>query len=601
MPKLFGLNVGDTVGISSTPAGYLSADKWINSTGGVPYKGTVVGFDTTGYPLLYVPGLRESSGVWATESDAKKKLLGVDSSWLSKIPNNVPCLFQIFSEGAIKPLTSKDNPLPADVKMNHNLKVGDRIVVGMSASNTQPQQHTWSNSSAPLTATVVGVHSSGNPILFFDTNPGYTFMYSWEYNYGPDVSMIDPSKRTTFDRLAKQSWVMTNTTAFVSEADHKAGKRPVAAAMSLDVMCTNHGLMTAAQPALLDAKEFMKHIINGLPDDAESFLYGEQFSSLALKTIPFKHEVFVKDKKAAVNIASTLRSTFGEGSFVYNGPVESTNPDLIIDEYQVKYRHNDSVFRNFKLHIASAKDATVKSPFEKGGIDSLAFQCFRKDQLVRNFVNRDLNEAILKAMQKKFSAFGELNKAAIEELIRKGFSQEKFVKEIKKTMSTDKAPSFAQMMKDDFHKATYRVAADQMTHGIKEGIVSLLGSKGGTESQLEGMKMLLDSEIGEAAIAMLAGLGLTYAPVVSLDPRAQKLAGEFRVNGMAKAGNVLVETMIGSFLPIVQSALAKLPAEEQVRVAETAPPARIAAPNAAEEQAAEDEANVPPVSKKAVA
>ena len=122
--------------------------------------------------------------------------------------------------------------------------------------------------------------------------------------------------------------------------------------------------------------------------------------------------------------------------------------------------------------------------------------------------------------------------------------------------------------------------------------------KGGTESQLEGVSMLLDSEIGDSGISLLLGIAIMYAPMISDDPRAQKLAESFRRNGMTTAGNLVVSTAMSTLLPLVQSVLAKMPAdEEQVRVAET--PARIAAPPVVEVTHHEEEEVAPPQAKQA--
>ncbi len=75
-------------------------------------------------------------------------------------------------------------------------------------------------------------------------------------------------------------------------------------------------------------------------------------------------------------------------------------------------------------------------------------------------------------------------------------------------------------------------------------------------------KGLLDSEVGESFIALILGYGLNYAPGIKDDPRVQKLSEEFRINGMAVAGNALVGAAMESFLPVLTGALAALPAEE---------------------------------------
>jgi hypothetical protein len=94
--------------------------------------------------------------------------------------------------------------------------------------------------------------------------------------------------------------------------------------------------------------------------------------------------------------------------------------------------------------------------------------------------------------------------------------------------------------------------------------------KGADESKIKAIGEMLDTEMGHALISALLGYGLTYAPKIGEDPRVQRLAGEFRVNGMATAGNVLMEAVMSYVLPSIMSTLSSLPLPEveQVRVAE---------------------------------
>lgn len=604
MANKFGLKLGEYVNVSTHTSGGIAFDSW--QPGSKLYQGKIVGFDGGGYPLLYIPNADSRSGAWACGANNKGHFK-IDPSYFSEIPDGLPCLIQCYDEKAFQrtsgtPITKTGSD---KLIMKHNLKVGDRVVVAMSSASTKPAAYCWSKNgtSKYLTATVIGQKNDGQPLVYFDDNPGYSFMWDWMYNYGHDTSNIDPKYQGKVELNSKRCWGIEEHTAFVLEADYKVGKAPNPKAMPLKTAWEATGSSVNASIQAADARDFMEHLGANLRDDTQ-YLYGDQFKDLFAKQVPMSHQVFVPSAAAMTTFATSLRNNFGESAMVHHGVIPSSNPDLIVNEYTVRWKSRDSITKQFKVHIATPANANVKSPFQKGGVDVAAFQMFGPgtNYLIKNFASEDFNAVIDNITKKQFTAFGEANKAAIEELIRQGFSSQGKIKQINKEINkmangSEKTASFAEMMKADFQKATYRVAADQMTHGIKEGIVALIGTKGGTEAQQSGMMILLDSEIGEAAIAMLAGLGLTYAPMVSEDPRAQKLAGEFRVNGMAKAGNVLIENLLGTFLPIVQKALASLPAEEQVRVAETAPPARIGTPVAEEE---EEEQTVS-AGKKAVA
>jgi len=125
------------------------------------------------------------------------------------------------------------------------------------------------------------------------------------------------------------------------------------------------------------------------------------------------------------------------------------------------------------------------------------------------------------------------------------------------------------MVKTDAIEAGYRVAGRQMTKGVKAGILMLMKDKGMDGGKLEAIREVLDTEVGDAIISTLLGYGLTYVPQLKDDPRAAKLAEEFRINGMATAGNLAIDTTMTYLLPVVTEAMSALPAvEEKMRVEE---------------------------------
>lgn len=130
--------------------------------------------------------------------------------------------------------------------------------------------------------------------------------------------------------------------------------------------------------------------------------------------------------------------------------------------------------------------------------------------------------------------------------------------------------SLGSMIKSDGTKAAYRVAARKINQGVQTSLVGLLKSKGANNSQIEGIAMFLSTDFGEALLATVSGHALTHIPVVSKDPRAQKLAEEFRVGGLATAGNKVVGLLTDQLKPLLENALSKLPAEETAQETETA-------------------------------
>lgn len=126
------------------------------------------------------------------------------------------------------------------------------------------------------------------------------------------------------------------------------------------------------------------------------------------------------------------------------------------------------------------------------------------------------------------------------------------------------------MFKQDGVDAGYRVATKQMTKGVKAGIVKALNSKGGKgmrKREVSNMGAFLDTEVGEALIAIGLGMGLTFAPAIKDHPKAKRMAQEFRVGGITQAGNIAMDALMKYVVPSVMETLKGLPEEEvQVRV-----------------------------------
>lgn len=171
--------------------------------------------------------------------------------------------------------------------------------------------------------------------------------------------------------------------------------------------------------------------------------------------------------------------------------------------------------------------------------------------------------------------------------------------EEKKMTDNKERPAFMEMMKVDATAAAYRVAANQMTKGIKSGILAMMEKNGHGSDKIKAISEMLDSEFGTSLVSILLGFGLTYVPHISNDPRAQKLAGEFRVNGMAVAGNAVMDVALEHFLPVITGALSALPSAETtaIRVSEPVKTDHAALEEAAREEAEKVDAPAPQVQK----
>ncbi|CAN5950289.1 unnamed protein product [Sphagnum jensenii] len=72
----------------------------------------------------------------------------------------------------------------------------------------------------------------------------------------------------------------------------------------------------------------------------------------------------------------------------------------------------------------------------------------------------------------------------------------------------------------------------------------------------EGMKALLNSEYGKALLSLTIGVGVEYLP--NKGERVIKIAKEFRIGAITKAGNEIISTVVGA-------AMAALSSEEEVK------------------------------------
>lgn len=121
--------------------------------------------------------------------------------------------------------------------------------------------------------------------------------------------------------------------------------------------------------------------------------------------------------------------------------------------------------------------------------------------------------------------------------------------------------SFPSLLKADGIDAGYRIGAKQMTKAVKVAASNMMRSRKAKKNQVDAVAEFLDTEFGESLISMSLGTGLHFIPGLNADPRAQRLAKEFRVEGMASAGNLVAGTLMEYLMPAIRDTLATLPAE----------------------------------------
>ncbi len=191
-----------------------------------------------------------------------------------------------------------------------------------------------------------------------------------------------------------------------------------------------------------------------------------------------------------------------------------------------------------------------------------------RQKLSENFIREFQNKVVWKwvsSYQKLSEKFIEefqdkLNVKVIQKTNAYKSVEQKEVIETKQEEKKMEKPNFWVMTKSDGEKAAYRVAGKQITKGTKAALIMLL-SKQMKGDYTAAASELLDTQAGEALISMLLGYGLTYAPLE--DNRLQRLAEEFRVEGMAVAGNAIIGALIENLLPVITESMKVLPPLEE--------------------------------------
>lgn len=127
--------------------------------------------------------------------------------------------------------------------------------------------------------------------------------------------------------------------------------------------------------------------------------------------------------------------------------------------------------------------------------------------------------------------------------------------------------SAGETFKKDALTAAYRVAGNQILRAAKTALINALKNGGSKSAHIKAVGEFLDTEMGSAVLSCMVGMGLNYAPYFKEDERAQQLAKEFRINGMAVAGGMAMNAVMGEVLPNILSSLNSLPAPKmKVRV-----------------------------------
>lgn len=116
------------------------------------------------------------------------------------------------------------------------------------------------------------------------------------------------------------------------------------------------------------------------------------------------------------------------------------------------------------------------------------------------------------------------------------------------------------LLKEEVRDAIYRVAANQITKGIKASIISLMQKSGSLN--ITALSDLLDTNLGEAFTSAFTGYMLTY---IFKDDRMSKLAEELRISGFTSIGNDVFESIVQTITPVIIDTIQET-SKENVRI-----------------------------------
>lgn len=111
----------------------------------------------------------------------------------------------------------------------------------------------------------------------------------------------------------------------------------------------------------------------------------------------------------------------------------------------------------------------------------------------------------------------------------------------------------------DAKEAAYRVAGTQIIKTAKSGLLKVMRAKGLNNKHVDSVSNFLDTEVGTAILSTGVGVVMGFLPSFKKDERAQSIAREFRIGGMAVVGNLLADKALSDILPTFTGLLDRLP------------------------------------------
>ena len=133
----------------------------------------------------------------------------------------------------------------------------------------------------------------------------------------------------------------------------------------------------------------------------------------------------------------------------------------------------------------------------------------------------------------------------------------------KDEIKINKKPKIENKLKKEISSAGYRVAANQISKGVRRTIITLMKETGMSNTKLKHVEDVLDSEVGLAIISAMMGYSLTYSKYE--DERIKNIAKEFRTEGIVTAGNAIIDEAIKYIIPAIKESMQEIP-ESKFRI-----------------------------------
>lgn len=143
-------------------------------------------------------------------------------------------------------------------------------------------------------------------------------------------------------------------------------------------------------------------------------------------------------------------------------------------------------------------------------------------------------------------------------------SEETVPKESTETLAK---PTKLDMFKSDLGKGTYRAGARQVPKLAQAGLIAFLEARKVNKQWIKSIKEMMKTEAGREMIAFGMSWLVRSIPMLSEDPRAQKLAEEWSVGAIAFAEDTVVNEFMIYMGPAIQEIMKlPFPGGEQAKV-----------------------------------